>query len=612
MKKTPKKTLTLMRTICQDSLRPAPEMLVSEWAEQYRLLDSSSALSGRWSNDVTPYLVGIMDEFCNPHTREIIFCKPTQVGGTVALQNILGYIISQKPSPTMVVYPVEKEAKTTLEPQIQGMIDTTPEIAKRFVLRKSSKLLKVFRGMKLYIRGANSPTSLASLAMQNVLMDELDKWVGASKKESGPIHLAEERVKTFASLGIAKIYKNSTPTLRSGPIWQAKENADVERHFFVPCPHCGEMRELEFGRMDFPSREVCPTNAERAAQVKYYCQECGASIEDRQKPGMLRGGEWREVARRIGKNQKPRKVAFWLNTLYSPFVSWEQIALEWLDAQGDAEKLQNFFNSWLALPWEDLDARTDADMVLERQTGLSPGQVPEWAQLLTAGIDVQRNGVYWTVRAWGAGLTSQNLEHGFAGNLVEAGDRINRPFFRQDGVAMQVSLCGVDSGDQTDDVYEFCAYNLDWAVPVKGSATLAHDHFRISKVDRAGNAAHGRLLLLVNGNKYKDMIAARMRRELGEGSWMVYAGCDRQYAEQVTAEQRVNEKRGGRSVQVWRPKGSHADNHYLDTEVYAFAIADYLGVRSLLPIDPLVAPDVPPVKQIQESGWIHYDGQWLP
>ena len=46
--------------------------------------------------------------------------------------------------------------------------------------------------------------------------------------------------------------------------------------------------------------------------------------------------------------------------------------------------------------------------------------------------------------------------------------------------------------------------------------------------------AYGMNLVLVDGDKYKDMIAARMKKENGRGSWMVYASCDREYAEQVT------------------------------------------------------------------------------
>ena len=75
-------------------LCPPEQLTVSEWAEQYRMLDSkSAAMPGPWSNDVTPYLVGVMDEFNNYETEQIVFVKPSQIGGTEALQNMIGYIL---------------------------------------------------------------------------------------------------------------------------------------------------------------------------------------------------------------------------------------------------------------------------------------------------------------------------------------------------------------------------------------------------------------------------------------------------------------------------------------------------------------------------------------
>ena len=52
-----------------------------KWAEKYRVLDESSNLSGKWSNDVTPYLVEIMNTLNEPHIREVYLCKGSQLGG---------------------------------------------------------------------------------------------------------------------------------------------------------------------------------------------------------------------------------------------------------------------------------------------------------------------------------------------------------------------------------------------------------------------------------------------------------------------------------------------------------------------------------------------------
>ena len=103
-------------------------------------------------------------------------------------------------------------------------------------------------------------------------------------------------------------------------------------------------------------------------------------------------------------------------------------------------------------------------------------------------------------------------------------------------------------------------------------------NYRLSTINKAGSNANGMTLVLVDGGKYKDMIAARMRKPNGRGSWMVYKDCDLDYAEQVTAEHKVTERVNGKVVQKWVPKTTHADNHYLDCEVYAAAAA--MTVRS--------------------------------
>ena len=154
------------------------------------------------------------------------------------------------------------------------------------------------------------------------------------------------------------------------------------------------------------------TNAERAKDAVYVCQKCGCVITDRDKIKMLRKGEWRDVKKNcVGR---PRKVSFWLNALYSRFLTWAEIALEFLDSKDDPEQLQNFVNSWLAEPWEDTKLKTNADLVLERQTESAEFVVPDWAKMLTAGVDVQENCLYWTIRAWGNYMTSQNIAHGQA------------------------------------------------------------------------------------------------------------------------------------------------------------------------------------------------------
>lgn len=438
-------------------------------------------------------------------------------------------------------------------------------------------------------------------------MDEVDKYPGASNKEADPIKLATERTKTFHN---KKIFITSTPTLKTGHIWQEKENADIEKHFFVPCPHCGEYIEFQFPNIRFPNDEGM-SYADRAEFATYVCQKCGCVITDNDKHNMLRLGEWRTVRH---STKYVRNVAFWINTLYSPFVRWSDIAKEFLQTKDNPEDFQNFVNSWLAEPWEDTKLKTNADMVMERQTEVPAYVVPSWTKLLTAGVDVQETSLYWTIRAWGDYLTSQNIAHGQALSFSEIDRIMNLQYLTEDGDPVVVNLCLVDSGDQTDMVYDFCVTHADYALPVKGSSHEQLSPYKMSKITKADSKAYGMTLVVADGNAYKDMIAGRMKRPNGRGSWMVYAGCDTEYAEQVTAEHKVNVKKNGVVKQVWVPKRSHADNHYLDAEVYALVAADIRGVRTL----HLLQEDVDEVQTQKEEDpdapeeqWIKANENWL-
>lgn len=632
------KQLRMRKYLCKayqkaalECLDPPEDMKVSEWAERYRILDSkTSAEPGLWNNSRTPYLVEIMNELLNYETEEIIFCKCTQIGGTEVKLNMLGYAIQQDPSPIEIVYPTENLANSVSEKRIKPMIENTPTLYQKYD-KNSGNLELDFDDMFIKLVWSNSPAGLASFAMKYLFLDEVDKYPGASKKESDPISLAKERTKTFRN---SKVYITSTPTIRTNHIWKAKEGADVEKHYFVPCPHCGEFIELCFDNLKWPGKNkdlveaygedaikekletLEPTDdaeglsdADRAEFAFYVCQECGCVITDAQKQQAVKKGHWKIVKQ---ETRFVKRVCFWINTLYSPFVRFSEIAKKFMDSKTDPEELQNFVNSWLAEPWEDTRLKTSANLVLKRQTELPEFVVPNWAKLLTGGVDVQQDCLYWTIRAWGDFITSQNIAHGQVYSFEDIENVMNLQYVTENGTPMVVNLCLIDSGFDTDNVYDFCAYNSDWALPCKGSSNPMQNHFMLKTVNKDYSKAYGMNLVMLDGGKYKDMIAGRLHRPNGRGSWMVYKGCDSEYAQQVTSEHKVNVKTGnGKTKLEWTLKHSHARNHYLDCECYAMAAADTLGLRGLY-LQNVQSEQEPKKEQYTpEEDWINQNENWI-
>lgn len=603
------KTKRLFQRIARKTLKPKPVLLVSEWAEQNRILDDSSNLAGRWSNDITPYLVDIMNTMNDPDIRQTYFCKASQIGGTAALINMLCYIIMQQPAPTMIVYPSDDLAKDVSNDFLKPAFRLIPEIKQIFLENSSNELKLKFKPMLLYLRGAGSPAKLASKPIKYLFFDEIDKMGGASKKEASPYNLAMERTKTFRPQ--EKVFACSTPTLKTNYIWDLHDNADEVRHFFVQCPHCGEYIELKFKQIMFDKDESKTMSFyERAQTAVYVCQACGCEIQDSDKPKMLRGGEWRVVKKRgVGK---AKTVGFWINSLYSMFLKWADIAEEFLKSKEDPEKLQNFVNSWLGEAWEDTKLKTTEDLVMERQTDIEEFVIPAWAKMLTGGVDVQETSLYYTIRAFGDYTTSQNITHGQVLSFADIERVMNLEYKTEDGRSMVVELALIDSGYQSDATYDFCVDNSDWAAPVKGASNPMRERYKISKVNKQDSKAYGMQMVIVDGDQIKDSIAARMQRENGTGSWMVYKGCDEEYAKQITAEHKVSVRGGnGNKSMKWVPKHSHADNHYLDCEVYAMTAAEIRGVRNMHLQAEKEQEKKPEPMKTPEENWIGENENWI-
>ena len=169
------KTKNLFIRVIRNALRSQEPLTVSQWAERFRVLDDSSNLAGKWSNDITPYLREIMDTLNDPDIRRTFFCKASQIGGTEALVNMLCYIISQSPAPAMIVYPNDDLAKDISNDKLKPAFRLIPEIKKLFMENSSKELRLKFKTMVLYLRGAGSPSKLASKPIKYLFFDEIEK-----------------------------------------------------------------------------------------------------------------------------------------------------------------------------------------------------------------------------------------------------------------------------------------------------------------------------------------------------------------------------------------------------------------------------------------------------
>jgi phage terminase large subunit GpA-like protein len=596
--------------------RPPERLTVTAWAEKHRVMDSkTSAFPGKYSSDRTPYARAIQDTFNDLEIEQVVLCTGTQVGKTTIFENVVGYIIEQDPNPALIVYPTIELAEFTSDNRIKSMLRLSPGLSERWMEATSKKLELQFTGMYLVLAGANSPASLASRPIRYLFCDETDKYPTYTGKEADPISLAVERTKTFYN---RKIFLASTPTMEFGTIWRHVMASDVVYQFFVPCPHCGAMQTFKLKQVKWPEELNQLLDDERIRRVVdaawYECEHCAGIIEDRNKAGMLRAGEWRPVQWKDGAwldaelpPGRARKVAFHLNSAYSPWISFGEFAAKFLTAKDYPELLQNFINGWLGEPWRDKAAVMKSDLVMEKQADHERGGVPDGALLLTAGVDVQLDHFWWVVRAWGERLTSWLVDWGRAETWEELEEiLITRNYTKASGSSHMVNLALVDSGFRTDEVYNFCAMHPGLCLPSKGSSKPLNSPYQVSTIERG--AADGLKLWIVNTPYFKDFISGRLRKANdATGAWLVFKGDNeelRVYADHICSEQKVTrqERRTGKTIREWVLVSSHAQNHLLDGEVMAACAAEIMGVRYLRAEETPEPKQEPPKKPRDDDG----------
>ena len=85
---------------------------LSTWSEENRILTpDTSAFPGRWSNEVTPYLIEPMDAFTDDNITDIVIQASSQVAKTELEINSLLYMIDRDPVSCLWVLPSDDLCK---------------------------------------------------------------------------------------------------------------------------------------------------------------------------------------------------------------------------------------------------------------------------------------------------------------------------------------------------------------------------------------------------------------------------------------------------------------------------------------------------------------------
>lgn len=551
-------------------LRLPSRLTLSEWADRHRVLSpESSAQPGPWRTDRAPYLREILDTISGREHQDVTIVKCSQSGGSELLLNAIGYYADQEPSPILVIQPnVKPMAEAFSKDRIAPMIRDCRRLRSKFRDPRSrdsgnTVLHKTYPGGQLSVIGANSPAGLASRPIRVVLADELDRWPASAGTEGDPLALSSARQITFRHR--KKTVKVSSPG-NAGESRIAKEWAlSDQRHYYVPCPHCGHEQPLEWrdaagkpsitpGRGEY--RLVWEKEGEgdnvrhKPETARYQCAACTELIDETWKPAMLAQGRW------VKHNPTSKRAGFHISGLLSPWVRWSELGTTWLAVKDDPEQRKTFFNTLLGLLYTEAGEEADPDKLSSRREAYA-AEVPMPVGVLTAGVDVQGDRLEVEIRGWGAGEESWlvRLEriYGDPENepavWEELETLLTRTWKHESGASLRVRACMVDSGYLQDMVFRFVGPRQGRRVfASKGVENAKQPLSRASRANRDGVK-----VFTVNPIAFKDTLFARLRRvHVGPGYLHFgseeQTGADDAYFLQFGAEKRVVEFAGNRPV----------------------------------------------------------------
>jgi terminase, large subunit len=555
------------------ALPPPPNLTGSEWADaNYR------TERGKFRVRKAEYQRGILDAMTDPKIETVTVMASSQVGKSECELSTILYYVLQDPAHILVVLPNEKTAKEWSKERLGPSIKLIPETAKIFKQSgrmdpDNTTLTKKYPGGLLALVGAEAPAGLSSRPMRIVFGDEIDRWCASAGQDGDPMNLAEVRAITFWN---RKYIWVSTPVIKGASRIEKKFLESDQRYYFVPCPHCEKFQRLVWAQVRWTEFDLEPKDA------VYVCEHCGGKIRSDQKKKAVDSGYWQATAPFI------KHAGFHISALYSPWLTFGEVAEKFLASKNNKELLKTWFNTYLGESFEDYEAEALRwENLMAKGEPYAPLSVPAKGLLLTCGVDVQGNRLALVVRAWGRGEESwlvyyQELMGDTNKPEVwkQLDEILSSTFTHESGAEMKIFRTSIDSSDNTNMVYNYVRRKRQLGIeiiPIKGASTPNKPIVSApSKQDvnyQGQLLKDGVALWVVGVEAAKYTLSARLRMdEVGPGYYHSPKGTPEQYYQELCGERLVTRFNNGAPSRKWE-KVPGVRNEAWDAEIYAYHAA---------------------------------------
>lgn len=617
---------------------------VVKWATEKRTIPRElTARPGPFDWGLVPHLIEpAMELSPSSPIRRVIVCKGHQQGGTVGLiENFIGFTVEEDPCGLMYAREEKDAIQTAMDLQVDTMFELSGLKERVFVTTEQKgnsgskavdrALFKRFPGGFIYGVGVNNAKKLRSNPIRKLLRDEIDAWpiVTVGHEKGDPMSLTEKRTTTFSYT--KKILDVSTPLMmHNSRIWPALQKSDFRKRF-VPCPFCGEFQELVWYDKENDTGFRYEANEKYIYQhgsTYYKCRYCKKHITENYKHKIMNAGEYRAT------NENPElafTAGFHIPSFYSLLCTWDDFTVAWFKTITDrdkTEKLKEFHNLFMAIPFEDVESSPKAEMLKYKQREYPAGIVPNELAIkdgngpiliLTCGVDVHkkktssegrldvevlghcRNGATYSImweRLKGDTEAYWFKQHSAAYQADDEALKENTWYrlehdildtiYMSDDTKMgyKILITGIDMSYEGYMVQTFCRQFGEMVLPLRG-----YDKYRSNITDtfKLKDGDHGQYFEVIV-DLYKDRLAEYMALKwAGPASGkpqppghLNYPNAQskhytKEYFDEYGGEHKVkvhDERTGRLKGTYWTRKYSKVDNHAWDCRVYNMALLD--------------------------------------
>lgn len=555
-----KKYVSFLR-IFADNVSSGMDVDPVAWIRDH-VVDQQSARSSHIDFTLSPFLLDPIDKFLNAGAvKHINLMAPTGSGKSTLFVGLLNYIIANDAGSTLVAFQNEQEtsdfAETRLFPTFRDnkmLKDLLPK--KRHAARKTEIL---FPHMALWMVSATKG-QLQSKSCRYLIGDEMWAW------EKGMIREFLARHHDRFNRKILMVSQGGD----KGTDWVDEYEKGRINHYHWPCPECGEFNAYDWRDIVYSKDENI--DWERFAEsVKMVCPRCSHEIADTvgNRRKLASGGKYVFSG---NTGAVPDAVSYNFNALACYWVSWADLAIEWITAnkkkrQGDNLPLMNFLKKRLAQNIVELGNK-DEILKIPLSAAEIEGYVvdDERARFLT--VDVQKGHFWHTVYA----VDAAGVLHLLSEGRLETLEDIEH---KQTAFNIPDHCVALDSGYDTDAVRKICGlhkwFTMNGTVKDEYIHTIKGRGVKLIFAPQERHVVENVQCISFNfsSQRAKDALAGLIK------SGRVKVPCDvsKDYIKQMQAESKQEsiDKRTGRVSLKWIASGNNS--HMWDCSIMAVIFA---------------------------------------